>query len=135
MNSVAHPNGDITLDGHARIARCARDPFAGPAGNGDEDQDQRDDRGKAFSCQRNEVLPPQRLVPILSTDISPKPVSNARYDADMPVDPAEVWKLVQRADELVKYAQNRDPALAYAQARGVLDEAEALATQRKGQAA
>ena len=41
-------------------------------------------------------------------------------------DPASVWKLVQRADELVKYAQNRDPQTAYAQARAVLDEAEAL---------
>ena len=41
-------------------------------------------------------------------------------------DPAAVWSLVQRADELVKYAQNRDPHTAYAQARAVLDEAEAL---------
>jgi len=41
-------------------------------------------------------------------------------------DPASVWKLVQRADELVKYAQNRDPHTAYAQARAALDEAEAL---------
>jgi hypothetical protein len=75
------------------------------------------------------------LVPILSTDTSAKPLSSARYDADMPADPAEVWKLVQRADELVKYAQNRDPALAYAQARGVLDQAEALAAQVEGPAA
>jgi len=47
----------------------------------------------------------------------------------MGADPAEVWKLVQRADELVKYAQNRDPHTAYAQARAVLDEAEALTGQ------
>ena len=40
-------------------------------------------------------------------------------------DPASVWKLVQRADELVKYAQNRDAHTSYAQARAVLDEAEA----------
>ncbi|HJT37993.1 MAG TPA: hypothetical protein VJ818_06170 [Actinomycetota bacterium] len=44
----------------------------------------------------------------------------------MGADPAAVWKLVQRADELVKYAQNRDPQTAYAQARAVLDEAETL---------
>lgn len=47
----------------------------------------------------------------------------------MGADPAAVWKLVQRADELVKYAQNRDPHTAYAQARAVLDEAETLAGQ------
>jgi hypothetical protein len=41
-------------------------------------------------------------------------------------DPGAVWALVQRADELVKYAQNRDPHTAYAQARSVLDEAEAM---------
>jgi hypothetical protein len=49
--------------------------------------------------------------------------------------PADVWKLVQRADELVKYAQNRDPATAYAQARAVLDEAETLARSLQGPAA
>jgi len=47
----------------------------------------------------------------------------------MGTDPADVWKLVQRADELVKYARNRDPHTAYAQARAVLDEAEALTGQ------
>ena len=47
----------------------------------------------------------------------------------MGADPGAVWKLVQRADELVKYAQNRDPHTAYAQARAVLDEAEALTGQ------
>jgi hypothetical protein len=50
-------------------------------------------------------------------------------------DPAEVWKLVQRADELIKYAQNRDPAVAYAQARAVLDEAEKVAADLDGPAA
>lgn len=42
----------------------------------------------------------------------------------------DVWRLVERADEFVKYAQNRDPAKAYAQARATLqraaDEAERL---------
>ncbi|MGZ4120419.1 MAG: hypothetical protein ACXVQS_07140 [Actinomycetota bacterium] len=47
----------------------------------------------------------------------------------MAADPASVWKLVQRADELVKYARNRDPATAYAQARATLDEAETLAAE------
>ena len=53
----------------------------------------------------------------------------------MGTDPAEVWKLVQRADELVKYAQNRDPHTAYAQARAVLDEAETLTGQLDQKAA
>ena len=53
----------------------------------------------------------------------------------MEADPAAVWKLVQRADELVKYAQNRDPHTAYAQARAVLDEAEALTGQLDRKAA
>jgi len=53
----------------------------------------------------------------------------------MTADPAAVWKLVQRADELVKYAQNRDPHTAYTQARAVLDEAEALAGQLDQKAA
>jgi hypothetical protein len=53
----------------------------------------------------------------------------------MGADPASVWKLVQRADELVKYAQNRDPHTAYEQARAVLDEAEALAGQLDEKAA
>jgi hypothetical protein len=51
------------------------------------------------------------------------------------VNPQDVWKLVQRADELVKYARNRDPATAYAQARATLDEAEALAANVQGPAA
>jgi hypothetical protein len=53
----------------------------------------------------------------------------------MAADPASVWKLVERADELVKYAQNRDPQTAYRQARAVLDEAEALAGQLDEKAA
>src|SRR5207302_7361335 len=51
------------------------------------------------------------------------PGVTARYIGAMGADPAAVWKLVQRADELVKYAQNRNPHTAYAQARAVLDEA------------
>jgi hypothetical protein len=53
----------------------------------------------------------------------------------MAADPASVWKLVERADELVKYAQNRDPQTAYKQARAVLDDAEALAGQLDEKAA
>jgi hypothetical protein len=53
----------------------------------------------------------------------------------MAADPGSVWKLVERADELVKYAQNRDPRTAYKQARAVLDEAEALAGQLDEKAA
>jgi hypothetical protein len=37
--------------------------------------------------------------------------------------PQDVWHLVERADEFVKYAQNRDPARAYAQARETLRKA------------
>jgi hypothetical protein len=51
------------------------------------------------------------------------------------VNPQDVWKLVQRADELIKYARNRDPATAYAQARATLDEAETLTQQLDGPAA
>jgi hypothetical protein len=40
-----------------------------------------------------------------------------------PSTPQEVWALIERADELVKYAQNRDPATAYAQARATLERA------------
>lgn len=55
---------------------------------------------------------------------------------DLPTDPAGVWRLIARADDLVKYAQNRDAAAAYAQARAVLDRAAeaagALADPRAG---
>ncbi|HVL32733.1 MAG TPA: hypothetical protein VM600_04035 [Actinomycetota bacterium] len=44
----------------------------------------------------------------------------------MPGDPAAVWSLIQRADELIKYASNRDERAAYAQARAALTEAEIL---------
>lgn len=37
--------------------------------------------------------------------------------------PGEVWKLIVRADELVKYASNRDEAAAYEQARAQLERA------------
>ena len=45
------------------------------------------------------------------------PMSGDRTDL------ASVWKLVERADEFVKYAQNRDPAAAYRQARQALGRA------------
>lgn len=35
--------------------------------------------------------------------------------------------MIERADERVKYAQNRDPAEAIAQAQALLDNAESLA--------
>lgn len=51
-----------------------------------------------------------------------------------PVDAAAVWKLVERADEYVKYAQNRDPATAYQQARETLNRAwDAAASLPEGQ--
>lgn len=37
--------------------------------------------------------------------------------------PQDVWHLVERADEFLKYAQNRDPGRAYAQARETLRRA------------
>jgi len=63
------------------------------------------------------------------------PASRRANIGAMGADPAAVWKLVQRADELVKYAQNRNPHTAYAQARAVLDEAEALTGQLEQKAA
>ncbi len=55
----------------------------------------------------------------------------------LPTDPPGVWHLIQRADEFVKYAQNRDPRNAYAQARDHLDRAiraaEALADRGAGE--
>jgi hypothetical protein len=35
----------------------------------------------------------------------------------------DVWHMVERADEFLKYAQNRDPTKAYAQARSTLRKA------------
>jgi hypothetical protein len=53
-------------------------------------------------------------------------------------DPNDVWDLIRRADDLVKYAPNRDPATARTQAREVLErairEAEGLADRRAGDA-
>jgi hypothetical protein len=46
---------------------------------------------------------------------------------ELPDDPVAVWRLIERADELVKYAQNRDPAAAHAQARDVLNQAASAA--------
>ncbi|HEX9695016.1 MAG TPA: hypothetical protein VGB64_01730 [Actinomycetota bacterium] len=39
--------------------------------------------------------------------------------------PTDVWKIIERADERIKYAQNRDPAEAYRQAREALAQARA----------
>ena len=44
---------------------------------------------------------------------------------ESPTDPGGVWRLIERADELVKYASNRNPAAARAQALEVLKQAEA----------
>ena len=44
----------------------------------------------------------------------------------MTTEPAAVWRLIQKADEVVKYAGNRDAARAYQQASAALDEAEAM---------
>ena len=55
-----------------------------------------------------------------------------------PSDPNEVWDLIRRADDLVKYAPNRDPDTARAQAREVLARAaraaDALPDRRAGEA-
>jgi hypothetical protein len=42
--------------------------------------------------------------------------------------PDEVWDLIRRADEFVKYSPNRDPAAARAQARRQLERAAEAAT-------
>jgi hypothetical protein len=47
--------------------------------------------------------------------------------ADEPSTPAEVWALIERADELLKYASNRDAGAAYAQVRETLEHALAAA--------
>lgn len=51
---------------------------------------------------------------------------------DAPTTPQEVWALIERADELMKYAGNRDPAAAYAQARGTLERAAEAARMVPG---
>lgn len=43
---------------------------------------------------------------------------------ESPTDPAGVWRLIERADELVKYASNRDPVAAREQALEALRQAE-----------
>ncbi|HJV04104.1 MAG TPA: hypothetical protein VJ868_02460 [Actinomycetota bacterium] len=52
--------------------------------------------------------------------------------------PEQVWDLIRRADEFVKYASNRDPNAARARAREFLEravrEAEALSDRRAGEA-
>jgi hypothetical protein len=40
-----------------------------------------------------------------------------------PTDPNEVWDMIRRADDLVKYAPNRDPSTARTQARAQLERA------------
>jgi hypothetical protein len=47
--------------------------------------------------------------------------------ADDPKTPQEIWALIERADERVKYASNRDEKAAYGQARELLDQAAAAA--------
>jgi hypothetical protein len=47
---------------------------------------------------------------------------------ERPTDPGEVWDLIRRADEFVKYASNRDPATARAQARRQLERAAVAAS-------
>ncbi len=52
----------------------------------------------------------------------------------MSTDPNAVWDLIRKADELVKYASNRDPAVAREQARKQLaraSEAAAALEDRK----
>jgi hypothetical protein len=43
--------------------------------------------------------------------------------AESSADPGRVWDLIRRADDLVKYAPNRDPEVARAQAREILEDA------------
>jgi hypothetical protein len=47
---------------------------------------------------------------------------------DAPPDPVEVWDLIRRADDLVKYSPNRDPETARAQARRQLERAAEAAS-------
>jgi hypothetical protein len=47
----------------------------------------------------------------------------ARMPEGTPSDPNEVWDMIRRADDLVKYAPNRDPSAARAQARQQLGRA------------
>lgn len=43
--------------------------------------------------------------------------------AEQPRDPSDVWNLIRRADDLLKYSPNRDPAKARLQAREQLKRA------------
>jgi hypothetical protein len=44
-----------------------------------------------------------------------------------PTEASAVWDMIRRADDLVKYAPNRDPATARAQARQQLERAREAA--------
>lgn len=44
-----------------------------------------------------------------------------------PIEASGVWDMIRRADDLVKYAPNRDPAIARAQARKQLERAQEAA--------
>lgn len=51
---------------------------------------------------------------------------------DDPKTPQEVWALIERADERVKYASNRDAQAAYGQARELLEQASSAAQSIPG---
>jgi hypothetical protein len=54
---------------------------------------------------------------------------------ERPIDPGGVWDLIRRADEFVKYAPNRDPTKARAQARRQLERAAEAASALRDRAA
>ena len=54
---------------------------------------------------------------------------------ELPTDPGGVWDLIRRAHEFVKYAPNRDPATARAQARRQLERAAEAASALRDRAA
>jgi hypothetical protein len=49
--------------------------------------------------------------------------------AESSSDPAGVWDLIRRADDLVKYGSNRDPAVARGRAREFLERAAREASE------
>jgi hypothetical protein len=57
--------------------------------------------------------------------------------AEDATEPGRVWDLIRRADDLVKYGSNRDPAVARAQAREILEravrDASSLSDRRAGE--
>jgi hypothetical protein len=59
-------------------------------------------------------------------------------DPTEPTRPEQVWDLIRRADDFVKYGANRDPKVARARAREFLDrairEAGRLPDRRAGEA-